>query len=112
MSDQPIGQKLTDRQRIDWLRLSRTEGVGPRTFRTLINRYGGASAALDALPSLLVRNGRIGRVTTLTEAEDEIALAERYGVRFRAMGEPEYPRLLRMIDSAADDWAAWNIVRF
>ncbi len=100
MSDQPIGQKLTDRQRIDWLRLSRTEGVGPRTFRTLINRYGGASAALDALPSLLVRNGRIGRVTTLTEAEDEIALAERYGVRFRAMGEPEYPRLLRMIDSA------------
>jgi DNA processing protein len=100
MSDQPIGQKLTDRQRIDWLRLTRTEGVGPRTFRTLINRFGGAGAALEALPSLLVQNGRIGRVTTVAEAEDELARAERYGVRFIAMGEPEYPRLLRMIDSA------------
>ena len=100
MSDQPVGHKLTDRQRLDWLRLSRTEGVGPRTFRTLINRYGGAGEALDALPSLLAHQGRIGRVTTVTEAEDEMAVASRYGVRFIATGEPDYPRLLRMIDSA------------
>ena len=100
MSDQPVGYKLTERQRLDWLRLSRTEGVGPRTFRTLINRYGGASEALEALPSLLTRNGRIGRVTTLTEAEDEMATGARYGVRFVAMGEPDYPRYLRLIDSA------------
>ena len=100
MSNQPVGHTLTVRQRVDWLRLSRTEGVGPRTFRTLINRYGGAGEALEALPSLLVRNGRIGRVTTVAEAEDEIALAQRFGVRFVGLGEPEYPRLLRMIDSA------------
>ncbi|NBQ40009.1 MAG: DNA-processing protein DprA, partial [Alphaproteobacteria bacterium] len=100
MSDQAVGHKLTDRQRLDWLRLSRTEGVGPRTFRTLINRYGGAGEALAALPSLLAHQGRIGRVTTVTEAEDEMALASRYGVRFVAMGEPDYPPLLRVIDSA------------
>ncbi len=100
MSDQPVGYKLTERQRLDWIRLSRTEGVGPRTFRTLINRYGGASEALEALPTVLSRQGRIGRVTTLAEAEDEMAVGSRYGVRFVAMGEPDYPRLLRGIDSA------------
>ncbi len=42
---------LTDAQRLDWLRLIRTEGIGPRTFRQLINRFGGAAAALDSLPT-------------------------------------------------------------
>ena len=41
---------LSDEQLLDWLRLIRSENVGPRTFRQLINRYGGASAALEALP--------------------------------------------------------------
>ncbi len=100
MSDQPLGHTLTERQRLDWLRLSRTEGIGPRTFRTLINRYGGAAEALAALPGLLSSNGRIGRVVSLSEAEDEMAIGARYGVRFVAMGEPDYPRLLRGIESA------------
>ena len=50
--------QLTDAQRLDWLRLIRTEGVGPRTFRGLINRFGGAAAALDALPGLTQRQGK------------------------------------------------------
>ena len=33
--------QLTDAQRLDWLRLIRSEGIGPRTFRTLVNRFGG-----------------------------------------------------------------------
>jgi len=37
--------RLTDEQRLDWLRLIRSENVGPRTFRALLNRYGGARAA-------------------------------------------------------------------
>ena len=45
-------RRLTDEQRLDWLRLIRSESIGPRTFRTLINRFGGAAAALDALPDL------------------------------------------------------------
>ena len=53
--------RLTDEQRIDWLRLIRSESIGPRTFRTLINRFGGAGAALDALPNLARRGGRLHR---------------------------------------------------
>ena len=37
------GFALDDRQRLDWLRLIRSESIGPRTFRTLVNRFGGAS---------------------------------------------------------------------
>jgi DNA processing protein len=49
--------RLTDEQRIDWLRLIRSQNVGPRTFRALINHFGGARAALEALPSLARRGG-------------------------------------------------------
>ena len=34
--------RLTDEQRFDWLRLARSENVGPRTFRALITNCGGA----------------------------------------------------------------------
>jgi len=96
----PAGPELSDLQRLDWLRLSRAEGVGPRTFRTLINRFGGASAALEALPDLLRQTQRKARVPTIAEAEDEVARAHRHGVRFVAMGELDYPRLLKLIDAA------------
>ena len=37
---------LTSEQRIDWLRLIRSDNVGPRTFRSLINHFGSARTAL------------------------------------------------------------------
>ena len=49
--------RLTDAQRIDWLRLIRSDNVGPRTFRSLVNHYGSARAALDRLPDLARRGG-------------------------------------------------------
>jgi DNA processing protein len=95
------GVRLTDEQRLDWLRLIRSEKVGPRTFRSLINKFGGASAALEALPDLARKSGRLLiKVTTRAEAEKEMAAAARLGVRFVAMGEPEYPKTLQAIDTA------------
>jgi DNA processing protein len=92
---------LTDEQRLDWLRLIRSENVGPRTFRALVNQYGGAAAALEALPDLARRGGRLLlKVTSRAEAEKEMAAAARLGVRFIAMGEPDYPKTLQAIDTA------------
>ncbi|WP_457092541.1 DNA-processing protein DprA [Microvirga sp. P5_D2] len=92
---------LTDEQRLDWLRLIRSENVGPRTFRALINQFGGASAALEALPDLARKGGRLLlKVTSRAEAEKEMAAAVRLGVRFVAMGEPDYPKTLKAIDTA------------
>ena len=92
--------QLTDAQRLDWLRLIRTEGVGPRTFRGLINRFGGAAAALDALPDLTKRAGRRVVPPTKAQAEAEIAAGLRLGVRLVAMGEAAYPRTLHATDAA------------
>ena len=52
---------LTEAQRIEWLRLIRSDNVGPRTFRSLINHFGSARAALERLPDLARRGGAIGR---------------------------------------------------
>jgi DNA processing protein len=96
------GVHLTDEQRLDWLRLIRSQNVGPRTFRSLINHFGGARAALEALPSLARRGGASAtmQICTRADAEREIAAAEELGVALVALGEPGYPPRLQMIDDA------------
>lgn len=94
--------RLTDEQRIDWLRLIRSENVGPRTFRNLVDHYGSAGAALRALPELARRGGaaRNIRIHPRAEAEREIEAAQRLGAAFVALGEPDYPHRLAAIDDA------------
>jgi DNA processing protein len=68
----------------------------------LLNRFGGAGAALEALPELIRRNvsGRAIKIATRREAEEEMTAATAMGVRFVAVGEPDYPAALRAIDAA------------
>ncbi len=96
------GVQLTDDQRLDWLRLIRSDNVGPRTFRDLVNHFGGARAALAALPGLARRGGASGpaRICPLEEAEAANSKPPRAGVAFVALGEPDYPARLQMIDDA------------
>ncbi len=96
------GVRLTDEQRLDWLRLIRSENVGPRTFRTLVNYYGGARAALNAVPDLARRGGasKPARLFPREDAERELATLRRRGIELVALGEPDYPARLRMIDDA------------
>ncbi len=91
---------MTDAQRLDWLRLIRSENVGPRTFQALVNQYGGAQAALGALPSLARRGGANGsaRICSPADAEREIKAARSAGISLVALGEPGYPWRLQMID--------------
>src|SRR5690242_3778167 len=97
-----MGVHLSDNERLDWLRLIRSQNVGPRTFRALIDHYGHARGALAALPQLARRGGASapGRICTRAEAEREMASANAAGVAFVALGEPDYPLRLAMIDDA------------
>lgn len=99
MSEGPRAARLSDRQLFDWLRLIRSENVGPRTFRSLVNRFGGAAAALDALPDLAAQRGRVLKIAAVEDIEREMAAAARHGVRFLTLGDPDYPHLLRNIDA-------------
>jgi DNA processing protein len=102
MNDSPAAgaPRLSDRQRINWLRLIRTENVGPATFRDLINRFGSAEIAIEMLPELMVSGGvsRVIRIPTVEQAEAEQEAARKHGSRFIATGEADYPQYLRRMD--------------
>ncbi len=89
-------------QRIDWLRLIRSDNVGPRTFRSLLNHFGSARAALERLPDLARRGGaaRPGRICSEDDARAELAAGKKIGVSLLAPGEAGYPPRLAMLDDA------------
>jgi DNA processing protein len=95
------GVVLSERQRVSWLRLIRSENVGPATFRQLINIYGSAEAALEALPELAERGGsrRGVRIASVGEVERELEATYALGARIVGIGEPDFPNLLRQSDT-------------
>lgn len=99
--NQSAGPRLSDRQRLNWLRLIRTPNVGPASFRDLINRFGSAETAIEMLPELMISGGasRITRVPPVSEAEAEMETARKHGARFVCIGEADYPSMLRRMDN-------------
>ncbi len=99
--DVPL-RSLSAAERLDWLRLIRSENVGPRTFFRLLDRFGTAAAALAALPELARRGGRARPIVVCAKAaaERELAAAEHLGCTLLAAIEPAYPRWLAGTDDA------------
>lgn len=91
---------LSPDQRLDWLRLARTSGVGPVTFAKLIERFDDAAAAIDALPRLARRGGRIDPLRTVIrdDARGELDRLDALGARLLCACEPGYPALLRALE--------------
>lgn len=96
------GGPLSDEERLNWLILSRSENVGPTTFKSLIKRFHTASAAVRALPDLTRRGGlrRAPRIWSRADAEKAMAAAATIGARFLCSCEADYPLLLRQTDTA------------
>lgn len=97
-----LRRALTDIERLDWLRLIRTENVGPITFARLMERFDTAGKAIQTLPDLAKRGGRKAplRIASRAEAEREAAAVTKYGARLIASCEPDYPQALAAIDDA------------
>lgn len=68
-------------ERIDTLRLARSEGIGPVNFRRLLAEYGGGTRAIAELPERLRRAGRSkpAYVPTREEIEAELEATRRLG---------------------------------
>ena len=95
------GISMTDRQRAAWLRLSRCTGVGPATFRDLINHFSTAERALEELPDMAARAGRKRvRIPSADEIEREVEALHRFGGRLICSGEPHYPSAMLAYDGA------------
>jgi len=86
---------------VDRLRLLRTPGIGPVTFRQLIARFGTPAAGLAAIPDLARRGGgKAPALRTRAEAEREISRVEKLGAKFLALGQGLYPKLLAELEDA------------
>lgn len=93
---------LSAAERLDRLRLIRSENVGPRTYARLLERYGSAGAALAALPDLARKGGarRSIKICPRAEAERELEATAKAGARLLVLGEPDYPAWLAALEDA------------
>ena len=90
-----MAEKLSLTERLDWLQLARSDGVGPKTFYRLLHRFGSARQAFDALPRVSAEtDGRSRRRCPRDEAEAELDRSSALGATLVAHGEPTYPPLL------------------
>jgi len=95
-------QTLTEQERFDRLRLSRTDQVGTANFRRLLHRFGSAGEALARLPELSKHGGRSKPLSPppIREIEAELEAAAKVGARYIYLGETEYPTPLAATDDA------------
>lgn len=90
---------LTEVERFARLRLARTDRVGPVAFSQLIQRFGSAERALDALPDLSRNRGGARYALPAAEViEAELEAGARVGARLILWGEDAYPKSLAAVD--------------
>ena len=93
---------ISQTEKLAWLRLARTENVGPITFFRLIQTCGSASAALEALPEISKRGGRKNplKAPAVSAIEKEYEALRTLGGEIITAGEDAYPPALAAIDDA------------
>lgn len=93
------GPALSEDERFARLRLARTEKIGPVTFRQLLERFGTALDAVEALPDLIRKGGGAGHSLPSVEAiQTELAAGEQIGAQLIVLGDDAYPRNLAALD--------------
>ena len=90
---------LSSEERLNRLRLIRSQNVGPATFFALMDHFSSAAEALSAAPDLSRRGGRKRaiRLADRTVTEAEIEALYRLGGKLIALGESDYPTPLAAI---------------
>lgn len=88
--------------KLDWLRLIRTENIGPITFNKLLEFYGSAGRALQALPEMAKRGGRAKPLIAYPEkaAMAEMEQLEKLGGQLILKCDPRYPAHLAACEDA------------
>lgn len=95
-------QTISTAEKLSWLRLIRTENVGPMTFYRLVNMFGSPAKALERLPDLARRGGRAKPLIAppLEQIEKEYEALQKKGGDIVTAGEESYPAALAAIDDA------------
>jgi DNA processing protein len=93
---------MTPAERLGRIRLARTSGVGPVTYRRLLARYPTAAEAIDALPALSRAGGRSEplRAIPAADAERELARLDKLGGQMLLLDDTHYPGMLALLEDA------------
>ena len=105
---------LDDAEKIAWLRLFRTENVGPITFYQLVENFGSAQKAIEALPSLARRGGRLKNISVYNSgaaiAAQVCAQCHNIGLGQAAavdIGAPDFRKIAGRSESTPEGLEAW-----
>lgn len=82
------------------IRLLRSPNIGPVSYAMLLQRFGSAVQALEALPDLGRRGGRAYRAIAAETVEREVEAVRQAGAKYLFHDQPDYPALLGQLDSA------------
>ena len=91
---------LTDAEKLAWIRLSRTENVGPITFYRFIEQFGSASKALEAIPTLTAKSKKQLVIPPLAAIEKEYERVRKNGGDMIAAADDFYPLALAATEDA------------
>ncbi|MFC3677449.1 DNA-processing protein DprA [Ferrovibrio xuzhouensis] len=100
---EPKPRRLSDDEKRDWLRLIRSEHLGPITFHHILRyHHGDAAKAIAALPDMARRGGsrRVVKLAPLAAIDAELKTLRKLGASLLAWGEPGYPVRLMQLDDA------------
>ncbi len=95
-------ERLPQSERLARMRLARSSQIGPVTFRRLLEQFGSARTALDALPDIIAKSRakRPVQIATRDDTIAEIDSARVLSARPIIWGDPEYPPALAAIEDA------------
>lgn len=84
------------------MRLARSSNIGPITFRKMLERFGSARNAIDALPDIITQSKGSRKIVLAGRDETvaEIETAKKCNARPIILGDPEYPPMLARIEDA------------
>jgi DNA processing protein len=96
------GRFFTDEEKCQWLRLLRSENVGPITFFQLLKRFKDVETCLKRLPEVARAAGRYEplKIPSPDEVRAEYDAYQKAGVHLVAYSEVGYPPSLRDISDA------------
>lgn len=89
-----------DEDIINYVRLIRSENVGPKNFLALVELYGGIQNAILAVPELSKRGGKNTpiKVCSISKAEEELENVKKIGGKIICYKDSSYPKQLLTID--------------
>jgi len=94
-----IKKPQNEAERINWIKLARSENIGPITFFRLLEIFGSAELAIEKMPEFIaqVGVGKKVKICPQRDVENEIAALKKFGAEMLLFTDEDYPRLVREI---------------